>query len=329
MWGVRPTVSTGVAGRVRAVLLALGLLVLGAVVLYVGAEGAVRGAAGLARATGIPAFVLGALLFGTDLEGLGTAVVASARGQTSVAAGEVFGAVLFVWGVAFGVATFLAKAPIPSPGTAMVLAPALPLLAASVSIVDGAVARWEGVVLLFLFGLYGWFVIREARGEVRHRTEEIEREAGRGPRSRGGQATLAVGGLLILYIGATVLVAGAERLILETGLLTGFVGAAILGAVVSLDEVVLEVLPVRRGSPELATGNLFGTMAAFTSGVLGLAAVVRPLTVDGPGSLALLGAAVLYALVGTAFLARDRVGKVIGVGALLVYGGWLVAAWSV
>jgi cation:H+ antiporter len=311
------------------VLLALGLLVLGAVVLYVGAEGAVRGAAGVARAAGIPAFVLGALLFGTDLEGLGTAVVASARGQTSVAAGEVFGAVLFVWGVAFGVATLLARAPIPSPGTAMVLAPALPLLAASVSIVDGAVGRWEGVVLLFLFGLYVWFVVREARAEVRRRTKEIEREAGRGPQSRGAQATLAVGGLVILYIGATVLVAGAERLILETRLLTGFVGAAILGAVVSLDEVALEVLPVRRGSPELATGNLFGTMAAFTSGVLGLAAVVRPLTVDGPGSLALLGAAVLYALVGTAFLARERVGKVIGVGALLVYGGWLVAAWSV
>jgi cation:H+ antiporter len=312
------------------VLLALGLLAVGAVVLYLGAEGAVRGAAGLARAAGIPAFVLGALLFGTDLEGLGTAVVASARGQTSVAAGEVFGSILFVWGAAFGVAALLARKPIPSPGTAMVLAPALPLLAASLSVaIDSTVARWEGAVLLLLFALYVWFVVREGRAAVRRRAEEIEREAGEGPRSRGVRAALAVGGLALLYVGAIVLVAGAERLVLQTGLLTGFVGAAILGALVSLDEVLLEVLPVRRGTPDLATGNLFGTMAAFTSGVLGLAAVVRPLTVDGPGALALLGAAVLYAVVGTAFLARERVGKLIGVAVLLLYGGWLFAASTV
>jgi cation:H+ antiporter len=308
------------------VLLALGLLAGGAVVLYIGAEAAVRGAAGLARAAGIPAFVLGALLFGIDLEGLGTAVVAAGRGQTSIAAGEIFGSILFVFSAAFGVAALLSRRPIPSPGMAMVLAPAIPLLASAAVIFDSVVARWEGALLLLLFGLYVWFVVREGRAAVRRRTEEIQREAGEGPRSRGVQAAFATGGLVLLYTGATVLVAGAERLVLRTDLLTGFVGAAILGALVSLDEVLLEVLPVRRGNPELATGNLFGTLAAFTTGVLGLAAVVRPLLVDGAGSLALLGAAVLYAVVGTTFLARDRVGKVVGAVVILAYVGWLVAA---
>jgi cation:H+ antiporter len=310
------------------VLLALGLLAGGAMVLYIGAEAAVRGAAGLARTAGIPAFVLGALLFGTDLEGLGTAVVAAGRGQTSIAAGEIFGSILFVFSAAFGVAALLSRRPIPSPGPAMVLAPGLPLLAASVVIFDSVVARWEGALLLLLFGLYVWFVVREGRA-VRRRTEEIEREAGEGPTSRAVQAAFAVGGLVLLYTGATVLVAGAERLVLRTELLTGFVGAAILGALVSLDEVLLEVLPVRRGNPELATGNLFGTLAAFTTGVLGLAAMVRPLVVDGAGSLALLGAAVLYAVVGTTFLARDRVGKVIGAVVILAYAGWLIVASAI
>lgn len=307
-------------------LLALGLLAGGAVVLYIGAEASIRGAAGLARAAGIPAFVLGALLFGTDLEGLGTAVVAAGRGQTSIAAGEIFGSILFVFSAAFGVAALLSRKPIPSPGMAMVLAPALPLLAASVVIFDSVVARWEGVLLMLLFGLYVWFVVREGRAAVDRRSEEIEREAGEGPRSRPIQAAFVVGGLVLLYTGATVLVAGAERLVLRTDLLTGFVGAAILGALVSLDEVLLEVLPVRRGNPELATGNLFGTLAAFTTGVLGLTALVRPLHVDGAGSLALLGAAVLYAVVGTTFLARDRVGKVVGAVVILAYAGWLIAA---
>jgi cation:H+ antiporter len=311
------------------VLLALGLLAGGTAVLYIGAEAAVRGAAGLARTAGIPAFVLGALLFGTDLEGLGTAVVAAGRGQTSIAAGEIFGSILFVFSAAFGVAVLLSRRPVPSPGTAMVLAPSLPLLAASVAIFDTVVARSEGILLVVLFGVYVWFVIREGRVAVRRRTEEIERETGEAPRSRGGQAAFTVGGLALLYVGATVLVAGAERLVLETDLLTGFVGAAILGVLVSVDEVLLEILPIRRGTPDLATGNLFGTLAAFTTGVLGLAAVVRPLQVDGAGSLALLGVALLYAVVGTTFLARNRVGKVIGLTVLVVYGAWVLVASAV
>ena len=310
-------------------LLALGLLAGGTSVLYIGAEAAVRGAAGLARTAGIPMFVLGALLFGTDLEGLGTAVVAAGRGQTSIAAGEIFGSILFVFSAAFGVAVLLSRRPVPSPGTAMVLAPSLPLLAASVAIFDGVVARWEGILLLVLFGLYVWFVVREGRAAVRRRTEEIEREAGEAPGSRGVQAAFTVGGLALLYVGATVLVAGAERLVLETDLLTGFVGAAILGALVSVDEVLLEVLPIRRGTPDLATGNLFGTLAAFTTGVLGVAAVVRPLQVDGAGSLALLGVALLYAVVGTTFLARERVGKVVGLTVLVVYAAWVLVASAV
>jgi cation:H+ antiporter len=311
------------------VLIALGLLAGGAAILYVGAEATVRGTAGLARTAGISLFVLGALLFGTDLEGLGAAVVAAGRGQTALASGEIFGSILFVWSAAFGLAVLLSRGPVPSPGQAMVLAPAIPLVAAAIVVFDSAVARWEGVVLVVIFGLYVWFVVREGRADVRRRTDEIEREAAEGPRSHGVQVAFALGGLALLYVGATVMVAGAERLAMETDLLAGFVGAAILGALVSLDEVFLEVLPVRRGKPDLATGNLFGTLAAFTTGVLGVAALVRPLEVDGAGALALLGVAVLYALVGTTFLRREQVGKVVGLSVLLVYVAWVVLASAV
>jgi cation:H+ antiporter len=104
------------------------------------------------------------------------------------------------------------------------------------------------------------------------------------------------------------------------------VGAAIIAALTSLDEVLLEVLPVRRGVPELATGNLFGTLAAFTTGVLGLAALVRPLTLDAGANLAFLASAALYALVGTVFFIRGRAGRVLGFVVLAAYLVWLVVA---
>ena len=254
------------------------LLIAGAVVLIAGAESAVRGTARLSIAAGIPAFVLGALLFGIDLEGLSAALLAAGRGQTQIAAGEVFGTVIFLFGIAWALALLLAKGPIESPSALMVIAPAVPLTAAALAISDQQVTRLEGALLVFL------------------------------------------------YVGAWVLVEGGVKLVERTSLSAGFIGAAIVGTLAGLDEVLLEVLPVRRGTPELATGNLFGTMAAFTSAVLGLAALVHPLVLDTASELAFLGGAVMYTFVSVVFLLRGRMARPLGLLLLAAYLAWLAYA---
>jgi cation:H+ antiporter len=304
---------------------ALGLLAVGAVVLYVGAEAAVRGAAALARALGIRAFVLGALLFGIDLESLGTAVAASARGETALAAGEIVGTVLFLYGAAFGAALLVARGPIPSPGPVLVLAPALHLVAGAFALTDRYVARLEGVFLVAMYLAYVGLLVRG--GRIPQGTTEIEREADRAGRGRRPvSAALAVGGLALVAAGATVVVAGATRFTEASGLAAGFVGAAILGVLVSLDELLLEVLPVRRGQAELATGNLFGTLPAMAAGVMGLAALVHPLDVDSAGAAGYLAMAFLYAVVATVFLARGQAGRWLGAFVLVSYAAWLVVS---
>ncbi|MGH2722890.1 MAG: sodium:calcium antiporter [Actinomycetota bacterium] len=309
-------------------LAAVGLLVVGAGLLYVGAEAAIRGATGFARILGIPVFVMGALLFGIDLEGLGTALVAAGQGQTALAAGEIFGTILFLFSAAFGVALLIAPRPVPSPDPVMVLAPAVQLVVAAWFLSDRFVGRLEGGVLVLLYAGYVWLVVREGTS-ARARARELEREAEEAPRSRALLLAAALAGLGLLYLGARLLVAGGTRILAGTELSAGFVGAAVLGVLASLDEVLLEVIPIRRGTPELATGNLFGTLAAFTSGVLGLAALVHPLDLDSASSLAFLGAAVLYAVVASTFLLRGRVGRVVGAVVLAFYVGWLVVAASV
>ena len=308
-------------------LLALGHLIGGAALVYVGAEAAVRGAAGFARSVGIPMFALGALLFGIDLEGLGTAVVASARGQPSIAAGEIFGTILFLYSAAFGAALLLSREPVASPPPSMVVTPAAALVVAAFAITDQFVDRLEAGLLILLFAAYVALVVQQGR-PARARAERIEDEAAEAPAGRWLPAGLALGGMALLYLGATVLVDGGTRLLSATDLSAGFVGAAVIGVLVSLDEVLLEVLPIRRGAPDLATGNLFGTVAAFCSGVLGVAALVRPLSIDSAAALAFLGAAVLYTIVATVFLARGRAWRGLGVTVLAAYAVWLLLAAS-
>lgn len=320
-------------------LLALALLGAGALVLYVGAELAVRGATWFMRAAGVPAFVLGALLFGIDLEGLGTALTASGRGETAIAGGEAFGTVLFLFTAAFGAALVVARRPIPAPSPVMLAAPAAGVAAAALVIADRTVTRLEALLLLLLYAAYVSLVLweglqDEAEPEVEPPPPGAPGPSGapppdappsEGPR-RAPALVVTLVGLGLLTAGAFLLVAGGARVADRTALASGFVGAAILGVLTSLDEVLLEILPVRRGVPDLATGNLFGTLAAFTTGVLGLAGLIRPLTLDGGVSLAFLALAFVYAVVAGVFFARGRAGWVLGVFVLVFYAAWLVVA---
>lgn len=303
---------------VRGMATALLLLGGGALILYAGAEVALRGATAAARAAGVPAFVIGALLFGVDVEGLGAALSAAGRGATRLATGEIFGTVLFLFAAAFGVALVLARRPVPAPSGPMMAAPAPGVALCALVIADRFVNRMEGGLLLLAYALYVVFVLWERRPDP---PEDVPER----PDLRRSLVLAGVG-IGVVYLGAWLLVGGGSRLVTLAALSGGFVGAAIVGALASLDEVVLEVLPVRRGVPELATGNLYGTLAAFTTGVLGLAALVRPLALDTAGNITFLAVAVLYAGITTVFFVRGRVGWVVGTVVLGAYAGWLVYA---
>jgi cation:H+ antiporter len=302
-----------------AVLLLLG----GAVLLTLGAEGAVRGAVRYARDRGLSPFVLGALLFGVDLESLGATLVASGRGQTAMAAGEAFGTVVFVFSVGLGAALLVAPRPVPAPRADMVLWPGATVLVGALALADRTVGRAEGLGLVAAYAGYVAAVLRGRRA-VQPAGARLEDEAAEAPRLP--VAALLFGGLGLLYAGANLMVEGGVRLLELTGLSAGFVGAALLGTLATADDVLLEVLPVRRGAPELATGNLLGTAAAFTTGVPGLAALVQPLQVDAAARSAFLLAAALYALVAAALLLRGRAGRLLGLGLLGLYGAWLALA---
>jgi cation:H+ antiporter len=310
------------------VLTALLLLLSGAVVLTVGAGAAVKGVARFGRSHGISAFVLGAVLFGIDLESLGATLVASAKGQPALAAGTAIGTMAFLLGVGFGVALLVSKRPVEAPAATMTLVPVAGLVLAALALRDLEITRGEGFVLVAAYAAYLVLLFQNVHDpSVRARANELERETSE-RRWPLPDWLLGLAGLGLVFVGATLLVNGGERILARSGLTAGFVGAAILGSLAAADEILLEVLPVRRGEFDLATGNLLGTVAAFSTGALGLAALIHPLILAGAAvTVALIAVAVLYTVVATAFLVRGRAGKVVGASLLGLFAAWVVIAW--
>lgn len=124
-------------------------------------------------------------------------------------------------------------------------------------------------------------------------------------------------GLIALVGGADLLVRGASRLALSFGISPLVVGLTIVAFGTSAPEMTVSVGAVLSGSTELAFGNAIGSNVFNVLGILGLAAIITPLSVhiqlirqEAP---ILIGSAILL-------LALSLDGNIAGIDALLLSG---------
>jgi cation:H+ antiporter len=87
-------------------------------------------------------------------------------------------------------------------------------------------------------------------------------------------------GLIALYFGAEWLVGGASRLATSYGIAPLVVGLTVVSFGTSAPELVVSGLASWRGSGDIAVGNVIGSNIANIALILGVAAVIRPLTVQ-------------------------------------------------
>jgi len=144
-----------------ALLVGIGLLVLGSQFL-------VNGAVGIATSLGVSGLVLGltVVALGTSLPELATAIVALRRGESDMAVGNIVGSNIFNIGLVLGVPAMFFDGGIPIPPAAIALDMPL-MLAAAVALLPIAftgfvVARWEGVVFIVLYVAYMLYVVLAA-----------------------------------------------------------------------------------------------------------------------------------------------------------------------
>lgn len=92
------------------------------------------------------------------------------------------------------------------------------------------------------------------------------------------QVALFALGLVILAFGAEALIRGAVRVARALGVSPFLVGFTIIGFGTSAPELVVSLSAALNGSSDIALGNVVGSNIANVGVVLGLAAVVAPLT---------------------------------------------------
>ena len=92
---------------------------------------------------------------------------------------------------------------------------------------------------------------------------------------------LLAGGLLLLAAGGESLVRGATRLARLAGVTPAVIGLTVVAMGTSLPELVVSVIAAMRGTPDIALGNVIGSNIFNVTIIIGIAAVVVPLPVNG------------------------------------------------
>ena len=136
---------------------------------------------------------------------------------------------------------------------------------------------------------------------------------------------LVAGGLVLLALGGELLVRGAVGMAARLGISPLLAGLTIVGFGTSTPELATSVQAALAGSPGIAIGNVVGSNIANILFILGLSAVILPLSVNPASfardSIALGGSALLC----TAAILYGTMGSLIGAGliaGLVAYVWW-------
>jgi cation:H+ antiporter len=134
----------------------------------------------------------------------------------------------------------------------------------------------------------------------------------------GLSVLLLAAGVVALYVGAELLVAGAGRLALGIGLRAATVGVTVIAFATTAPELFVATIGALDVSTDIGLGAVIGSNIANVGLVLGVAALIKPLTVSETVMKRHVPFMVFAALLLVAFGANGRIGRFEGAVLLLV-----------
>ena len=260
-------------------------LVIGVGLLAIGGEILIRGSLAAAARLGVSPLLSGLVIvgFGSSAPELVVSVDAAIRQRPDIAIGNVVGSnignVLLILGLCALITPLNVKPTALRRDAVTGLAASLLFV---LLIAGSSLNRIGSAVLLAAFAAYlGWAYWSERfQADPAAEVHEAEaREVSPGPRSVAWTVVAIVGGLLSLIGGSRLLIAGAIGIAESLGLSEAVIGLILVAVGTSLPELSISVIASLRKHADVAVGNVLGSNIFNLLGILGVSALLQPLSV--------------------------------------------------
>lgn len=251
--------------------------------LWIGARLLVDAVIRLARRFGLSDLVIGLTVVaaGTSTPELAVSVDAALKGLGEIAVANVLGSNIYNLAFILGVVALVRVIPVTE---SLVRRDGIALLASTAAVglalLDARITRFEGLLLVGGFVAYTAYLLRVEGG-----TEPTTPSDGEDdpltrtapPSFRGRDALLLLGGLALVLVSGDYMVLAASALARGAGISELVIGSTVVAAGTSTPEFAVSLIALRRGSFGVSVGNAVGSSVYNVTGILGIAALVRPL----------------------------------------------------
>ncbi len=256
-------------------------LVAGIIFLIGGAEFLTHHCIILARHLGVRPIVVGltVVAFGTSAPEFFVTVMANLQGQADLAVGNIIGSNIANIGLILGVAAVVRPFSIPR----RLAQVELPFLILSVILIGIAswleiLSRPAGLILLLSFGAYLYFLLDKRSSHAFASEVEGSRDDC-SPRYLL-RILVILASFAGLILGSHLLIEGAASAARLFHCPELIIGLTLTAVGTSLPELASTISALRRKETGLIIGNVLGSNFANSCGILGTAAIIKPLPID-------------------------------------------------
>jgi cation:H+ antiporter len=314
-------------------------IVIGLVILILGAEGLVRGASSLAAKLRISPLVIGltVVAFGTSAPELTVNILSALNGSTDLAVANVVGSnivnILLILGVCAVIVPLTVKSstvwkeiPLALLGVVLIF------IMANDHLFDGvgfnSLTRTDGIALLALMVIFMYYIFGMAKGD----RDKAAAKAEAGSATAVSQYSMPISlgftavGLVGLVLGGRLLVTGATDIAKAAGLSEALIGLTVVAIGTSLPELATSAVAALRKQADIAVGNIVGSNIFNVFFVLGTTSVIAPLPISSA-----LNFDIIVSVIATALLfvfmftgGKRRVVRWEGILFLVMYVAYIV-----
>lgn len=274
-------------------------LIIGLVLILVGANILTDGASALAKKWGMSDLIVGLTIvaFGTSAPELVISIMSAAEGNSGIAIGNVVGSNIFnicaIIGITALVTPVKVSKGIMRTDIPLVILSALVLLVMGNNILlDGAQAniltRTNGIILLLFFAIFMYHTFNAAKNPTLNESDDDVDKSPVKEMPLLKSIIWIVGGLAGLIFGGDLFVDGASGIASAMGVSDAVIGLTIVAIGTSLPELATSVTAALKGKTAIALGNVIGSNIFNIFLVLGCSATVSPLLFGSVGNVDLL-----------------------------------------
>lgn len=306
-------------------LKAVGILLVGFVLLIKGADFFVEGSSSVAKKLRIPSIIVGLTIvaMGTSLPELAVSATASLAGNNAIAISNVVGSNMFNLIVVCGTCAIFAPLTISKDilKKDFPIAIGCGLLLLGMGLIGMEVCRIDGIILSALFITYIVILVRAAlKARANSKDEEVA--------EKNIPVWLCiiyiVGGIAAIKFGGDFVVDGAVSIAGKLGLSENLIGLTIVAVGTSLPELVTSVVASRKNEVEMAVGNVLGSNIFNILLILGVAGTISPMTFIMENVIDIIILTVASLLIYVFAWTKERIDRKEGIIMLLIYATNLV-----